>query len=260
MSDLKAVVARNQFIFGIHAVTALLTHDPSSIQQIWVARSRRDVRIQGLLEAAAQQGVPVFPESSSALNRLSGGIRHQGVIAKHRDNFTERNEADLPHVLAAVQAPLLLVLDGIKDPHNLGACLRSADAAGVHAVLVPADRAVGLTATVRKVSCGASETVPLFQVTNLARSLRMLQASGLWIVGADGSAETDFYALDFTGPTAIVLGAEQKGLRHLTRQICDFLVRIPMSGNVQSLNVSVAAGVFLFEAVRQRRSTCAIQS
>jgi 23S rRNA (guanosine2251-2'-O)-methyltransferase len=260
MPDLKTVAARNQLIFGIHAVTALLAHDPSSIQQIWVARSRHDARIRSLLETAAQRGIPVFPEPSSELNRLSGGKRHQGIIAQHKDNALEKNEGDLPNILAAVQSPLLLVLDGIQDPHNLGACLRSADAAGVHAILVPADRAVGLTATVRKVACGAAETVPLLQVTNLARSLRMLQASGLWIVGADGSAKTDLYELDFTGPMAIVLGAEQKGLRHLTRQICDFLVRIPMSGNVESLNVSVATGVFLFEAVRQRRANYSAQS
>lgn len=258
--DLETMVAKNQLIFGIHAVAAVLAHDSSSVQQIWVARSRRDARVQKLLEAAARQGIPIFPESFSELNRLSGGARHQGVIAKHKHISLEKNEEDLANILAEVHAPLLLVLDGIQDPHNLGACLRSADAAGVHAVLVPADRAVGLTATVRKVACGAAETVPLCQVTNLARSLRLLQANGLWIVGADESAKTDFYELDLTGPVAIVMGAEQKGLRHLTRQICDFLVKIPMSGDVESLNVSVAAGVFLFEAVRQRRSICFAQS
>jgi 23S rRNA (guanosine2251-2'-O)-methyltransferase len=212
------------------------------------------------METATQRGIPIFPEASSKLNRLSGGARHQGVIAQYKDNALEKNEEDLTNILAAVQAPLLLVLDGIQDPHNLGACLRCADAAGVHGVLVPTDRAVNLTATVRKVACGAAETVPLFKVTNLARSLRMLQTSGLWIVGADGSANTDFYELDFTGPIAIVLGAEQKGLRHLTRQSCDFLVRIPMSGHVESLNVSVATGIFLFEALRQRRSNYSAQS
>lgn len=253
MPNLKTAVARNDLVFGLHAVIALLNHDPHSIQQIWVARDRHDARVRSLLETAAQRGITVLRESSLELNRLSGGAHHQGVIARHRVNAPEKNEEDLPDILAAVQTPLLLVLDGIQDPHNLGACLRSADAAGVDAVLVPTDRAVGLTATVRKVACGAAETVPLLRVTNLARSLRMLQSSGLWIIGADGVAEDDLYKHDFTGPVAIVLGAEQKGLRRLTRQVCDFLVRIPMHGGVESLNVSVAAGIFLFEAIRQRR-------
>ncbi|MDQ2695720.1 MAG: 23S rRNA (guanosine(2251)-2'-O)-methyltransferase RlmB, partial [Pseudomonadota bacterium] len=161
---------------------------------------------------------------------------------------------ELPGILAQTAgAPLLLVLDQVQDPHNLGACLRSADAAGVAAVIAPADRAAGLTATVRKVACGAAETVPFVAVTNLARALRRLQDQGLWIVGGAGEAEKNLYETDLTGPTAIVLGAEGKGLRRLTRECCDVLARIPLAGRVESLNVAVAAGVFLFEAVRQRR-------
>ena len=219
-------------------------------------RQRQNARIRALLEEAQQRDVIVHLTARAELDRLTHQAHHQGVAARRagRGRSTSvRHELNLTELLAPIQGPpLLLALDGVQDPHNLGACLRSADAAGVHAVIAPADRAVGLTPAVRKVACGAAETVPFVPVTNLARTLRWLQAQRLWIVGAAGEADISLYEMDFTGPVAIVLGAEERGLRRLTRDLCDYLVRIPMAGQVASLNVSVAAGVFLFEAVRQR--------
>ena len=244
-----------EWIHGLHAVTAALKYEPERLHGLWVERQRRDGRIQALLDQASTQGVAVHPVDRAELDRLSGGVRHQGVIARLAV-VTQRSydEADLLELLAALEGvPLLLVLDGVQDPHNLGACLRSAAAAGVHAVIAPADRAAGLNATVRKVACGAAEIVPFVPVTNLARTLRTLQEQGIWLVGAAGEADASLYEVDFTVPTAIVLGAEEKGLRRLTREICDRLARIPMvESGVESLNVSVATGIFLFEARRQR--------
>ncbi|HOB63090.1 MAG TPA: 23S rRNA (guanosine(2251)-2'-O)-methyltransferase RlmB [Candidatus Competibacteraceae bacterium] len=244
-----------EWIHGLHAVTAALKYEPERLHGLWVERQRRDGRIQALLDQAGAQGVAVHPVDRAELDRLSGGARHQGVIARLAAvRQRSYDEADLLELLAAVEGmPLLLVLDGVQDPHNLGACLRSAAAAGVHAVIAPADRAVGLNATVRKVACGAAEIVPFVPVTNLARTLRVLQEQGVWLVGAAGEVDDTLYDVDFTLPTAIVLGAEEKGLRRLTREICDRLARIPMvESGVESLNVSVATGVFLFEARRQR--------
>ncbi len=244
-----------EWIHGLHAVTAALKYEPERLHGLWVERQRRDGRIQALLDQAGAQGVAVHPVDRAELDRLSGGARHQGVIARLAAvRQRSYDEADLLELLAAVEGmPLLLVLDGVQDPHNLGACLRSAAAAGVHAVIAPADRAVGLNATVRKVACGAAEIVPFVPVTNLARTLRALQEQGVWLVGAAGEVDDTLYDVDFTLPTAIVLGAEEKGLRRLTREICDRLARIPMvESGVESLNVSVATGVFLFEARRQR--------
>ena len=244
-----------EWIHGLHAVTAALKYEPERLHGLWVERQRRDGRIQALLDQASAQGVAVHPVDRAELDRLSGGARHQGVIARLAAvRQRSYDEADLLELLAAVEGmPLLLVLDGVQDPHNLGACLRSAAAAGVHAVIAPADRAVGLNATVRKVACGAAEIVPFVPVTNLARTLRALQEQGVWLVGAAGEVDDTLYDVDFTLPTAIVLGAEEKGLRRLTREICDRLARIPMvESGVESLNVSVATGVFLFEARRQR--------
>ncbi|HOW62132.1 MAG TPA: 23S rRNA (guanosine(2251)-2'-O)-methyltransferase RlmB, partial [Candidatus Contendobacter sp.] len=187
------------------------------------------------------------------LDRLSGGARHQGVVARLVIRQRSYDEADLPELLAAPNGPaLVLALDGVQDPHNLGACLRSAAAADVQAVIAPTDRAAGLNATVRKVASGGADIVPFVAVTNLARTLRGLQEQGVWIVGAAGEADATLYDVDFTLPTALVLGAEEKGLRRLTREVCDRLARIPMAGGMESLNVSVAAGIFLFEARRQR--------
>jgi 23S rRNA (guanosine2251-2'-O)-methyltransferase len=248
------MAGEKELLYGLHAVGAALTHDPQSVLALWVQAGRRDERIERLLEAAAAAGVAVRQVARQELDRIAGGARHQGVIAQAR-SMPVRDEGDLDALLDGLTAPpFLLVLDGVQDPHNLGACLRTADAAGVHAVVVPKDRAVGLTATVRKVASGAAETVPFVQVTNLARCLRELRERGMWLVGASGEAETDLYAADLRGPLALVLGAEEKGLRRLTREHCDLLVRIPMDGTVESLNVSVATGILLFEAVRQRRA------
>lgn len=244
----------DELIHGLHAVAAALKYEPAQLRGLWVERQRRDGRIQALLEEAAQCGVTVHPVDRAELDRLSGHARHQGVVARLAVRQPTYGEDDLADLLTAIAEPaLLLVLDGVQDPHNLGACLRSAAAAGVHAVIVPADRAVGLTATVRKVACGAAEIVPFIQVTNLARTLRSLQEQGVWLIGAAGEAKENLYEIDFTVPSAIVLGAEEKGLRRLTREVCDQLARIPLAENaVESLNVSVATGVFLFEARRQR--------
>ena len=240
-------------IYGLHAVTAALHSEPEQVRGLWLERQRRDGRMQSLLDQAAGQGVAVHLTDRAELDRLSGGARHQGVVARLEIRSRGYNEADLPALLAAAERPaLLLALDGVQDPHNLGACLRSAAAAGVHAVIAPADRAVGLNATVRKVASGGADIVPFVSVTNLARTLRSLQEQGVWVVGAAGEADATLYEVDFTLPTAIVLGAEEKGLRRLTREVCDRLARIPMAAGMASLNVSVAAGIFLFEARRQR--------
>ena len=244
----------DELIVGLHAVLAALKYEPGSLRGIWVERKRHDLRLRTLLEEAERRGVAIHPEDREALDRMSGKARHQGVVARLATAALALGEQALPAILAAVRGQaLLLALDGIQDPHNLGACLRSADAAGVHVVIAPADRAVGLNATVRKVASGAAERVPFIQVTNLARTLRELQQQGLWIIGAAGEARTSLYDVDCAGPIAIVLGAEGKGLRRLTREVCDHLACIPMAGSVASLNVAVATGVFLFEAVRQRR-------
>lgn len=247
----------DELIHGWHAVAAALQYEPEQVRGLWVERQRRDGRMQALLDQASRQGVAVHTTDRAELDRLTSGARHQGVAARLALRQRTLGEADLPALLAAAEGPLLLLaLDGIQDPHNLGACLRSAAAAGVHAVIAPTDRSVGLNATVRKVACGGAEIVPVVTVTNLARALRALQEQGVWVVGAAGEAADNLYDVDFTPPTAIVLGGEEKGLRRLTREVCDRLARIPMAeGGVESLNVSVAAGVFLFEARRQRGVT-----
>ena len=244
----------DELIHGLHAVAAALEYEPEQVRGLWVERQRRDGRMQALLDQASRHGVAVHLTARAELDRMSGGTRHQGVIARLTVRQRTLNEADLPALLAAADGPLLLLaLDGVQDPHNFGACLRSAAAAGVHAVMIPADRSVGLNATVRKVACGGAEIVPVVTVTNLARALRALQEQGVWVVGAAGEAADSLYDVDFTPSTAIVLGGEEKGLRRLIREVCDRLARIPMAeGGVESLNVSVAAGIFLFEARRQR--------
>ena len=240
-------------IYGLHTVTAALNHEPEQVCGLWVERQRRDGRMQVLLDQAAGYGVAIHWTDRVELDRLSGGARHQGVVARLAVRPHGHDEADLPKLLAGMDgSALLLVLDGVQDPHNLGACLRSAAAAGAQAVIAPVDRAAGLNATVRKVASGAAEIVPFVPVTNLVRTLRSLQEQGVWIIGAAGEADDTLYAVDFTLPTAIVLGAEEKGLRRLTREVCDRLARIPMAGDMESLNVSVATGIFLFEARRQR--------
>jgi len=246
-------MASEELVCGVHAVVSALQHDPASILEIWVDRQRNDKRLQQLLESAEQQGVTVQSANRKRLDGMSQGVRHQGVVARCRQRSSAQDEAALKAMVTAAETlPFLLVLDGVQDPHNLGACLRSADAAGVQAVIAPRDRAVGLTPVVRKVASGAAESLPFIQVTNLSRTLRWLQEQGVWVVGAAGETDAELYSSDLRGPLAIVMGAEEKGLRRLTREVCDQLVSIPMAGSVESLNVSVATGIMLFEARRQR--------
>jgi len=243
---------RENLIYGLHAVLAALSQGKGNVAEMWVDGTRRDARLTALLEAAQQAQTKVHTVTRQALDERVPEARHQGVVARCK-NTPSYTDADLHDLLQALDTPpFVLVLDGVQDPHNLGACLRSADAAGVHAVIVPRDRAASLTATVRKVASGAAESVPLLQVTNLARTLRELKELGIWIVGAAGDAATSLYDVDLKGPLALVLGGEGKGLRRLTRDLCDAQMHIPMAGSVESLNVSVATGICLFEAVRQR--------
>lgn len=240
-------------VYGVHAVAALLAQRPGSIKKLLLARGARNPQLDGLIEKAVAAGIAVQTLPRAELDAINPDARHQGVIAVVRAVSYERSEKALPEFLAALSEPaLLLVLDGVQDPHNLGACLRTADAAGVHALIMPRDRAAGITPVVHKVACGAVESVPIFTVTNLARTLRALREAGIWIYGASGDAGESLFSTDLLGPVALVLGSEGKGLRHLTREHCDHLLAIPMAGQVESLNVSVATGVLLFEARRQR--------
>ena len=241
-------------IFGLHAVNSLLQCQAKLITVIQVAEHRNDARLTEIVELAESSGITIESVSRDVLDKACSGARHQGVLARCKQS-PQYHEKDLPFLLDTIEtAPLLLILDGVTDPHNLGACLRSADAAGVHAVIAPKDKAAGINPTVRKVACGAAEHVPFFQVTNLARTLRMLQERGVWLVGTAGEAESTLYQADFKGPIGVVMGSEGKGMRRLTREHCDLLINIPMAGSVSSLNVSVATGVTLFEALRQRQS------
>lgn len=240
-------------IYGVHAVQGLLQHHPKRVKQIWLSEGRSEPRIQGLLALAAENRVPVGQAERRELDAWVEGV-HQGVVADVSPSQVW-GEAMLDEMLErAEQPPLILVLDGVTDPHNLGACLRTADAAGATAVVIPKDKSATLTAVVRKVACGAAEVIPLVAVTNLARTLEKLQQRGLWVVGTAGEAEQEIYQQDLTGPLVMIMGAEGKGMRRLTREHCDFLVKLPMAGSVSSLNVSVATGVCLFEAVRQRQA------
>ncbi|WP_394130317.1 23S rRNA (guanosine(2251)-2'-O)-methyltransferase RlmB [Shewanella maritima] len=244
---------KQQMIFGIHALKALLNNSPERVIEMWALQGREDERLEPLLALAASMGVTVQKASRKVLDEKAASTQHQGVVARVKP-AKQLGENELDDLLANTETPFLLILDGVTDPHNLGACLRNADAAGVHGIIVPKDNSVGLTATVSKVACGAAEAVPLFQVTNLARTMRHIQDKGVWIVGTAGEAEGNVYQADLKGSLAIAMGAEDKGLRRLTRESCDSLVSIPMAGSVSSLNVSVATGVCLFEAVRQRLS------
>jgi len=237
-------------LFGFHAVTVRLKVAPKSVTEIHVDAARRDARMRQFVARALESGAKLVDSDDARLAQLAGSGRHQGVVARVTP-LPQQHSLDA--VLDAVQgAPLLLVLDGVTDPHNLGACLRVADGAGVHALIAPKDHAVGLNATVAKVASGAAETVPYLMVTNLARTLGELKERDIRIVGTSDDAPGTIYQADLRGPLALVLGAEGEGLRQLTRKHCDALVRIPMAGAVESLNVSVASGVCLYEAVRQR--------
>jgi 23S rRNA (guanosine2251-2'-O)-methyltransferase len=242
--------------YGIHAVRALLARHAHRVRQLWLSYGGDAVtRLQEIRALAEQAGVVMRAADHTELDRLADGERHQGVVAEVLPRADDP-ETQLEEALEALgDTPgLLLVLDGVTDPHNLGACMRSADAAGVAAVIVPRDRAAGLTPIVRKVAAGAAESVPLVAVVNLARTLRDLKERGLWLVGTTDDAQRTLYDVDLTGPTVLVMGSEGEGMRRLTREACDDLVSIPMAGAVESLNVSVATGVALFEAVRQRRA------
>ncbi len=242
-------------LFGVHAIQSLLEHQPERVVRLHLLSGRQDARLDRVLALAKQHGIATQTRDRAALDKLAEGGVHQGIVAECKPAKTH-TERDLDDLLDAIDgAPLLLVLDGITDPHNLGAILRTADAAGVHLVLAPKDRSAGLNPTVRKVACGAAERVPFVAVTNLARTLRELKERDIWIVGTAGEAQDSIYGAKLTGAMALVMGAEGEGMRRLTREHCDLLVNIPMFGSVSSLNVSVATGVCLFEAVRQRRAS-----
>jgi 23S rRNA (guanosine2251-2'-O)-methyltransferase len=254
-------MSSSKVLFGFHALGVRLKTAPQSIIELYFEPTRRDARMRQFLEKAAQAGVKLIESDGQRLSQMAASHGHQGVVARvmplaqvHSldellENLEAANEARPP---AERQQPLILVLDGVTDPHNLGACLRVADGAGVHAVIAPKDHAAGINATVAKVASGAAETVPYFMVTNLARTLNELKERNIWIVGTSDQASQTLYQADLTGPVALVLGAEGDGMRQLTAKTCDTLVSIPMCGAVESLNVSVASGVCLYEAMRQR--------
>ena len=242
---------KRTLVYGLHAVGAVIDRAPERLLELWMAEPRQDARARSLRERAQSAGVRVQAASSESLAKLAGDVAHQGAVAAIRP-LKPWDDHDLADAISKTSDPILLVLDGVTDPHNLGACLRTADAAGVLAVVIPKDRSAAVEGAARKVAAGAAEFVPVATVTNLARTLARLKELGVWIVGTDGEAGQTIYAADLKRPLALVLGAEGDGMRRLTRESCDFLVRIPMAGLVESLNVSVAAGISLFEARRQR--------
>ncbi len=250
----------NKMLYGFHAVGVRLKTSPQSILELYIDVTRRDARMKQFQDrakeaAALTPGLKLIDSDGARLTRMCGGMMHQGVVAVVNPLVQARSVDDVLDQLEAAeqpQAPLILVLDGVTDPHNLGACLRVADGAGAHAVIAPKDHAVGINATVAKVASGAAETVPYLMVTNLARTLGELKERHIWVIGTSEDAEKTIHEIDLTGPVALVLGAEGAGMRQLTRKTCDELVRIPMLGAVESLNVSVASAVCLYEAVRQR--------
>jgi 23S rRNA (guanosine2251-2'-O)-methyltransferase len=244
--------SQRTLVYGWHAIQGVLKSAPERVLEVWVAQARDDARVRELTQGAAAAGAHVHAVAAAALDKMVGEVAHQGAVAAVRP-LKPWDENDLLEGLDAFgAAPLLLVLDGITDPHNLGACLRSAEAAGVQALVIPKDRVAGVDAVARKVAAGAAEFVPVATVTNLARTLDALKERQIWVVGLAGEAQQSLYEADLERALALVLGAEGTGMRRLTREKCDFLVRIPMMGQVESLNVSVAAGVALFEARRQR--------
>ncbi len=239
-------------LFGVHAVQAALDYSPKTIEKAWIDSQRQDRRVQQLVNELLSLGIQPEKTERKKLDKFAEGKNHQGIVIEVTMP-SSRSEGELKQAVEAISGiPLLLVLDHVQDPHNLGACLRTADATGVDGVIITKDNASGITPTVCKVACGAAETVPVYQVTNLSRTLRWLKEQGIWIIGAAGETEQTAYQADFTAPTAIVMGAEEKGLRRLTREQCDLLIKLPMIGTVESLNVSVATGVLLYEVLRQR--------
>jgi len=243
-------MASSRVLFGFHAITVRLKTAPKSVIELHVEANRRDARMRSFVDRAREADIKIVETDGERLDKMAGTTRHQGVVARVEAVAMPHS---LDEVVEAIEGPpLLLILDGVTDPHNLGACLRVADGAGAHAIVAPKDHAVGVNATVAKVASGAAETVPYIMVTNLARTLNELKDFEIRIIGTSDDAEQTLYDVDLTGPVAFVLGSEGDGMRQLTRKTCDQLVRIPMAGAVESLNVSVAAGVCLFEALRQR--------
>ncbi len=243
---------KDNWIAGINAVASALEHDLEHVREVLMEAGAKNPRLTEIEETARRRDVSVRRIPLQSLEGIAGGLRHQGVIARY-EAAKPTDEKELPGLVeAAAGKALVLVLDGVQDPHNLGACLRSAAAAGVTAVVIPKDKAAPINATVRKTSAGAADRIPVVSVTNLARTLRALQEMGVWIYGLDGSATQAIHGIDFTGNVALVMGGEGEGMRRLTREHCDGLVKIPMPGEMESLNVSVATGVALFEVVRQR--------
>jgi 23S rRNA (guanosine2251-2'-O)-methyltransferase len=245
-------MAQHEWLYGLHAMQAVLEKEPERVIELWVLKGRDDERLHNVVNQARRFGVSIQFCNRKTLDDKVQGEQHQGVVARAKPAKV-LDEKDLDDIIAKEDMPLLLVLDGVTDPHNLGACLRTADAAGVHALIVPKDKSASLTATARKVACGAAEVVPLIQVTNLSRTLKSIQQQGVWVVGTAGEAEQTIYDCKLTGPMALVMGAEGKGMRRLTREHCDELIKLPMAGSVSSLNVSVATGICLYEIIRQRR-------
>lgn len=239
-------------IYGIHAVLAALSNPHRTIKSLCLNQDRSEMRLQQVLDLATQKGIPIERLTSKSFNLRFPQLTHQGIIA-YAKKLPEYSEAHiLPLLEACSKPPLILILDGVTDPHNLGACIRTADAAGVDFVLIPKDKSATITPTVSKVACGATESVPVVRVTNLARAIALLKGQGVWIYGAAGESSTSLYQLDCTNALGVVMGAEGSGLRRLTREVCDGLFSLPMQGEVSSLNVSVATGISLYEVVRQR--------
>lgn len=238
-------------MFGWHAVEAVLKREPERLQQVWIQTGRQDKRVKSITDALDTLGVRWKVVHRRELDERVSGV-HQGIVAAVSESREWTEDDLLAQLAGSDRPPFLLVLDGVTDPHNLGACMRTADAVGIQAVIVPKDKSASLTPVARKVACGAAETVPFVRVTNLARFLRSLQDLGVWLIGTAGESDATLYQADFKGPVALVMGAEGKGMRRLTREHCDQLINIPMLGHVDSLNVSVATGVCLYEALRQR--------
>ncbi len=248
------------YLGGLHAVQSAVRYDATRVVEVWVDKRRRDARLQRLRSQLESLDCVVHEAESKTLKKLLPDVPHQGVVIAYKGDAPLGADDLDSHLDGLDHEAFLLILDQVQDPHNLGACLRTADAAGVDAVIAPKDRAAGLTPVVHRVSAGAAQTVPFFQVTNLARTLRALRDRGVWLIGAADEAEQSLYQFDFKGPVGICMGAEGKGLRRLTREHCDALISIPMTGQVESLNVSVATGVVLYEALRQRRALTAGQA
>ncbi len=239
-------------VFGIHAVQSILDYSPDKIHQAWIGQNRQDRRLQKLIDTLVEQDIQLEKVDRRTLDKLSDGKNHQGIVVDV-EMPRAKTENQLKQRITELSVPaFFLVMDHVQDPHNLGACLRTADAVGVHGVIITKDQAAGITGTVCRVACGAAETVPVYQVTNLVRTLSWMKNQGIWVIGAAGEAEQVLYRADFIGSIALVVGAEEKGLRRLTRENCDVLVKIPMTGKIESLNASVAAAVLMYEAFRQR--------